>query len=520
MTEPGSTQPTLIRRLLQPPGQYRTGALCAAVQVHWFIRLRWVAVGAGVLAYGLARRFDEVPRRPAYLLAVVAALVLLNLVCLVWGRRVNRLTREDETDSDTSGAVLLFANTQMVTDLVLLTVMIHLFGGLVSPLVMFYVFHVAIAALLLTPLNALLQAIWALLLYSVVVFGERSGWLGQHMPLVSLEYELGLVQSVAFSSIVYITTATGLLGIWYLVSRVATVLDARERELRETTEALIASHEAIEELQARRARFMLTAAHQLKSPLAGIQTLAGLIRDGIISGDAVAGTTAKIVRRCKEAIGQVTELLTLARLKDEGPERHEKAQTPVVATCQELIANFRDNAQEQGIEIKLNVLTDDDPCVRVDPRDLKDCLGNLIENAVKYSGDGKLVEVTTRFEQGGATVTVRDEGLGMDSETLEVVFDEFRRGNQALAMQIGGSGLGLSIVREVLEHAGGQITVCSATGEGSTFRVWLPVAPISAESAERRPPGSGYPGDSNKLSKPLPQRSEETAYAGSNCREE
>ncbi|MFH0983818.1 MAG: HAMP domain-containing sensor histidine kinase [Planctomycetota bacterium] len=466
------------------------------------------------------------PKRPWYLLGIVAALVVLNLGWRTWSRRIDRrgqVAGGDDGDAHTR-TTLLFANAQMATDLLLLTLIIRMYGGVISPMAIFYVFHVAVAALLLAPLNALLQAMWALVLYSIVVFGGCSGWIGAHMPLVDPGSESSLVYSLGFVSFVYAGVAAGLLGIWYLVSHVATALDRREEELRNTTEALIASHQAIDELQARRARFMRTAAHQLKSPLAGIQTLAGLIADGVVTGEAAKITTGKIVNRCKEAIGQVSELLTLARLKDEGPERHRSAATDLVATVRSVIDNFRERAQSKGIELSLNVEPGVAPQVRVDTLDLADCLGNLIDNAIKYSGDGKRVEVTVAPAHDGASVSVRDEGIGMDADTLAVVFDEFRRGNQALSMQIPGSGLGLSIVREILEHAGGRISVWSTPGKGSTFMVWLPLSQPRDEKGDAarsraesiRPSGERTPGE-NEL-RPL-FHVEETSYAGPHHRE-
>ncbi|MCK4658313.1 MAG: HAMP domain-containing histidine kinase [Phycisphaerae bacterium] len=518
MTESAGTGPTFMGRLLLPQGEYRTGALRAMVRMHWFIRLRWLAIGAGGVAYLVDQMVDLVPHRPRYLLGILAILVAMNLLWILWSRRIHqRVQAAEEGDGDITEVVLFFANAQMAVDLALLTLIIRLFGGVISPVAIFYVFHVAIAALLLAPINALLQAVWALLLYSIVVFGGCAGWIGEHMPLVDHIAELPLVNSTGFVSVVYCVVASGLLGIWYLVSQVGSTLDERERDLRKTTEALLASHEAIAELQDRRTRFMRTAAHQLKSPLAGIQTLAALITDGVISGEAVQSTTAKVVRRCKEAIEQVNELLTLARLKDEGIERHQTADTPLVATLNELFGHFRDRAKSEGIELVLQVADGIAPSVRVDPRDLKDCLGNLIDNGIKYSGEGKRVEVAVELSHGGAVVCVRDDGVGMDPDTLAVVFDEFRRGNQALALQISGSGLGLSIVREILEHCGGRVTVCSTPGEGTMFRVWLPLV----ETAGSLSTGGGVRvGTVTTVSNTSPQQNnEEVAYAGPNRRE-
>jgi len=94
-----------------------------------------------------------------------------------------------------------------------------------------------------------------------------------------------------------------------------------------------------------------------QGPLAGIQTLASLIADGVVTGDSLMATTEKIVRRCREAIEQVNELLTLARLKDEGPERHRAAATDLVTTVRELLEGFRGPAQAKDIDLRLEFKT-------------------------------------------------------------------------------------------------------------------------------------------------------------------
>ena len=517
MTDPGGTQPTLIRRLLLPRGEYRSGALRAMVRARWFIHLRWLAAMGGVVLgmfdVVLAGHPAGAESRPWHLLGIAAVIVALNMCYRVWSRDINRSLQQSGgvEDEALERSILFFTNVQMGTDLVLLTLVVRTLGGVISPIAVFYAFHIALAALLLTPTNALLQTLWALLMYCMVVFGECTGWIAHHITLVNAPAEMALVGSIQYVCVTYCAVSVGLLGIWYLVSRVGTALDNREQELRDATEALITSHQAIEELQSRRARFMLTAAHQLKSPVAGIQTLAGLINSGIIVGDKIQETCEKIIIRCKQAIDQVGELLALARLKDGGAERHLQAETDLVGTMHALITAHADVAHSKGIELRLNGPDGFAPAVRVDVRDLRDCLGNLIENAIKYSGDGKLVEVTLSRDDGGACVAVRDEGLGIDEETKAHMFDEFRRGNQALAQQISGSGLGLSIVREVLEHAGGRITVRSAPGEGSTFSVWLPM--VGA--------GCSVPAGPNRSDPPpRPQDCQEIAYAGPNRRED
>jgi signal transduction histidine kinase len=243
---------------------------------------------------------------------------------------------------------------------------------------------------------------------------------------------------------------------------------------------------------------MRTAAHQLKSPLAVIQTLTDLIRNNIVPPDEVAGTCDKIVRRCNEGIAQVGELLTLARVQEADPARHTQAEADVCKVVSELCGRFRPLAEKKRIDLDCHLPEVDELRVNVDPQDLSDCLGNLIENAIRYTPGPGRVTVTAAAESpagrpGEVSINVTDTGMGINQELLvspdgapghEPVFDAFRRGNNALAAGIPGTGLGLSIVREIVEQAGGRIRVASRPNEGSSFTVSFPTRRETA-----RPPG-------------------------------
>jgi signal transduction histidine kinase len=118
--------------------------------------------------------------------------------------------------------------------------------------------------------------------------------------------------------------------------------------------------------------------------------------------------------------------------------------------------------------------------VEVDSRDLEDAVGNLIDNAIKYTPEGGQVTVSYGAEGDRAVVRVRDTGPGVALENQESIFDEFRRGHHALAARTPGTGLGLAIVREIMEQARGHVSVRSpvkvngSDNPGSEFELQLP----------------------------------------------
>ncbi|MGI8421399.1 MAG: sensor histidine kinase, partial [Gaiellaceae bacterium] len=130
--------------------------------------------------------------------------------------------------------------------------------------------------------------------------------------------------------------------------------------------------------------------------------------------------------------------------------------------------------QPKGIDFAL-VVAPDLPVVRCDESKLRQVLVNLVENAVKYSPGGGTVEVRLASENGTARIAVRDTGLGIPPGDRERIFEKFFRLDPALARGVGGTGLGLYIVHELVERMGGSVHLESRLGEGSTFEVVLPV---------------------------------------------
>ena len=110
-----------------------------------------------------------------------------------------------------------------------------------------------------------------------------------------------------------------------------------------------------------------------------------------------------------------------------------------------------------------------------DRRQFVSAIANLLDNAVKYSESGSQVCLATSVEDAHVVITVRDQGIGIPSRDLERIFERFYRVDQARSRATGGTGLGLAIVRHVVQAHGGEVTVESVEGQGSTFRLVLPL---------------------------------------------
>ncbi|MBU0617721.1 MAG: HAMP domain-containing histidine kinase, partial [Planctomycetes bacterium] len=445
-------------------GDYpRAAALVTMLRLHWFTRLRWVFLVVAIVVLTVERLALPDVQRP--LLSLMVVLAVLGIVNLGWVALSHLLFRRfrEEASGEPQRYVELLANAQVAVDLLLLTCILRFTGGVENPMAIFYLFHMAITALLLQRWQAILNGIWALMLYTAMVVGEWRHWLTPHYEfLPQCPVELHTMPEFVFSSLAVV--ACGILGTLYFTLQIAGRLRRREQALSNANQALHESQSAIQNLQERRSRFMQTAAHQLKSPLAAIQTLTELIRGEIVPPEAVRGTCDKIVQRCREGVGQVAELLALARVQDGDPRRHQRCEADVRAVISSLCERFGVVATEKQVELTCHMPETGELRIRVDPQDLSDCAGNLIDNAIKYTPGPGRVTVTVSTDSPavgpeGVTITVTDTGIGISPDILTSkdgtpahapVFDAFRRGTNALTAGIPGTGLGLSIVREIV----------------------------------------------------------------------
>lgn len=439
------------------------------VRYHWFIRLRWIMAFSAMILYCIDRLLVPDFPRPSALPAAIMFVAIINVIWTVTGERLLKELRRSECEStEIIRRVLLFANAQMTVDLLLLTVILRFSGGIENPMAIFYTFHMLIAALLMRPLNAIIQGTWAVGLYALIGFGECLGWIRPHWPFIDAWSAARLYQQLDYVVAKVLVMGVGIFGTLYFALQIASRLDYKARQLHE-------AHEAIQLLQERRSRFMQTAAHQLKGPLTGIEMLAGLIRDGVALAEQIPGIVDRIVRRCREAVVQVTELLTLERLEVASTERHRSARTDLCEVLDRVAAQFADQIAASGLDFKVESVKPASVWAAVDPFDLEICISNLLDNAIRYTPKPGHVRIGAQIQGNIIHVSVSDSGMGIAEESMKELFEPFRRGNLALARNIPGSGLGLSIVKEVAEQAGGGVKVQSTLGEGSTFVVSFPV---------------------------------------------
>ncbi len=449
-------------QLLPSYGSFRARVLVAMVRGHWLVNVHWLFIVAVAVLLAVERVCTGTFARPPALVLSITALALVNTLWAFLGRHfVSDLKDDTALAPPRSSSVSLFANLQVGVAILLLTVILRYSGGIENPMVILFLFYVAIAGLLLESPGALLQGLWALLLYAALLVGECTGWIAPHFPLLPWMPELEAHRRWGLVLTDIGVLAAGVFVTLCVALKVSGALEKEGHRLGAANEALRGNEAAIRSLQTRQSKFMQTAAHQLKSPVAGIETLAGLIRDKVVPADGIPGIIDRIIGRCRQAMVQVADLLTLARLRDLDPTPHRPVSTPVRQAVDKIVARFSEQAALGGLTVHWGGVEGDTTAIAVDPRDFEDCLVNLLDNAIKYTPRGGTIWVSVSEGIDTVSISVRDTGMGIAEDPVDDLFDPFRRGNLALLANIPGTGLGLAIVREVVEQAGGKICVHS-----------------------------------------------------------
>ena len=236
----------------------------------------------------------------------------------------------------------------------------------------------------------------------------------------------------------------------------------------------ITEHRALEKTKT---AFVSDVSHELRTPLTTIQSAVGLLERARERLDPLELRALELANgELRRIRGMVEELLTLAQL-DAWQYQLEVGPTDLSRIVQTAMESVESKAARFGIEVHFDGAAEH-RCV-CDAQKLYQVFLNLLDNAIKYSDPGDRVDVKIEEGVSSLTVEVKDTGVGIPEEDLAQLFERFYRVDKDRSRATGGSGLGLAISRQIVEMHGGELSVESEVGEGSTFRVRLPKAPLS-----------------------------------------
>jgi PAS domain S-box-containing protein len=222
--------------------------------------------------------------------------------------------------------------------------------------------------------------------------------------------------------------------------------------------------------------FLAIVSHELRTPLNAMRGWVALLRSARLPADQVAHALEVIERNVSAQTQIVEDLLDISRIVS-GRMKLTVQPVRLAEVIEAALESVRLSAEARGIRIETELVAPD-AVVNGDPDRLQQVLWNLLANAVKFTGAGGSVRLTLRAAAERVEVAVADTGQGISADFLPFVFERFRQGDSTSTRPVGGLGLGLAIVRHLVEQHGGVVTAASAgEGQGATFTVSLPAMP-------------------------------------------
>jgi len=235
--------------------------------------------------------------------------------------------------------------------------------------------------------------------------------------------------------------------------------------------------EKAEEASRQKSAFLATMSHELRTPLNGILGFAELLRYELKAPEHLDYVNI-IEQSGSHLLNLVNEILDLAKIES-GEMRFNQISTPLLELVTAITAGYRVTAEAKGLKFELHFTHDLPTEIMIDPMRLRQILNNLLSNAVKFTTSGQ-ISVNISRTKDEIAFAVSDTGPGIPPESRELIFEKFKQLENFLTREHGGTGLGLALVQQLVEHMAGRVRLDSEVGVGSTFTIYLPLTEIRA----------------------------------------
>ena len=374
----------------------------------------------------------------------------------------------------------VFAYVQIALDLIALTTLLHFAGGVENPFALFFIFHMIIASILLSPTTSLLVALLASSLFAAMALLEYRDLIPHYNLVGLINPDLYHHGTYVWASILVMTITLFL--VVYMTSSISTRLRARTNELLEVSRSreaksreLAELNTKLEKLDAARTKFMVTVTHELRAPVTTVYSCLDLVLGGYASREKERQILERAKQRTTELLDLVKDLLELTGARQAEVQAEEAGAIQLADVLRNVGELMRVEAESKDLFLSVDIDLDP-PLVKAKPDHIKAVWTNLISNAIKYTEPGGIVVASLTHDSDYVIGAVRDTGIGIAAEDLPKICEEFYRAANAKATCPQGTGVGLAIVKRMIENYGGEIWVESELGRGSKFTFMLPRA--------------------------------------------
>jgi len=429
------------------------------ISIRWLIRLRWLAICLVILITFFTENILHVAIQAKSIYIVDFILLALNAFFLLFINRIDRIKSISFVN-----ATNFILNFQIATDYIILTLLIHLSGGVDNPFIIVYLFHMILAGIMLPLRQSFLQTTFALLLVGSMAYMEFHKIIPHHCLIGFITHHhtyegvfllwTSLIFVMASYLIIYMTNyITGNLRKFEKANRLANIELNRKDKIK--------------------SEFVLRLTHDIKGHIYAIQTCLSVVRSNMFGKldpkqeefiNRAYKRTKTLSDFAKDLLNH-TQMLMTKELKMETFSLRDSAR--------KVVNTYSNNAKWKSINVTFKM---DDAIGDINGNQLtiEALLSNLLFNAIKYTHEKGSVSLILKDRRKSVLIKVADTGIGIAEDDQTKIFEEFYRAQNAKALDTDGTGMGLSIVSQVVKIHKAKIWFESKMKEGTTFWVSIP----------------------------------------------
>jgi signal transduction histidine kinase len=436
----------------------------------WFIKLRYSAFTMLLLFFLFAAEVLKVEFSRTQLIAISA----INISILAYNLILHRVRKYLSCDTKKFNP-LDFSLVQMVLDLIALLLLVHYTGGIESPLYMLFVFHMIIGSLILPGVVVYSMALMFTLVFSGMIFLEYFNSIPHHS--IAGLFEFHLYQNIYFIGLYLATFVFVILSSVYIANGIARQLYKREQ-------ALVDSLHKINTAEVEKQRYIMGIVHEIKTPITAVVSFLDLVLQKFLGllDEVVEEKLIRAKSRADEGIHMINDVLNISKLKlyDQFDVDEFKPEEILCRT----IRKQKSAADAHMVHIEYKDERKEKKKIKGDKFLLDIVFSNLIGNSIKYGKENGKVIVTMNSDKENLFINITDDGLGIPENDLPKIFNDFFRASNVKKVSGDGSGLGLSVVKQIIERHNGTITAVSPSEigtkdyPGTTFEITIPLNPL------------------------------------------
>jgi signal transduction histidine kinase len=433
-------------------------------RTDWLIRHRWITVVIVVIATVIARYVLKMPINEVGLFLGAIALIIINLISIYIKKKI--IQKEEEKININLKKLL---NFQVPADLLILVVLIHFSGGIENPLFVFCVFHPVNASLFLSVIETYLQTLLVIFFFATMAFLEYFGLISHYDLQFGGFFDVNYYSNPNTVTLIVVIFGITMLMLAYLSTTIGKRLRDQEKSLREAIDKLNEKDKIKNE-------YVVEVSHEVKGHLTAILSCLDVVLSTNNNNEDEDNSKEYFLKRAYQRAKQlsifVKDLLKLTKIRMD--QQLVMELIPMQELLLQIIGSQKSNASEKSINLTANCQVGQYTFYG-NKLMIEEALNNLISNAIKYTPKNGEVKLECQQKENILVIKIFDTGIGIPPEEIPRIFEEFYRASNVAKDSETGTGMGLSIVKQIIDRHNGKIYVESKLGEGSVFTVELPI---------------------------------------------